>query len=358
MKNIAVVFGGNSFEKDVSIITACQAMKNMDKKKYKIWPIILENSFKLVENGLEISSYINEYKTHEVVFLGNKLFRVKKKKFKYLINIDAVLNCCHGGYGEDGTLKGFFDILNIPVVSSSVSASNIGMYKNLTKCFLNENKIKHLKGIYIKKGVEFDDVINKIEFPCIVKPNSLGSSIGIKIVDNKNALIEAINEIFALDNEIIIEKYLDGFKEYNIAAFKANGKVILSQIEEIESNNYLDFDEKYLNANAKRKIPANISENIDKKIRNSVLKIYDKLDVGGVCRFDFLEKDNSVYLNEFNTIPGSLAYYLFKGLEFKDLIEILIEEACDKNNKNSIKEYKSDVLKFYNKNQNTVKMHK
>lgn len=360
MKNIAIFYGGNSYEKEISIITACQVMKNIDEKKYKIFPIFMDGNFKMLENPQNINTYRENYKAKDVAIAGKNIYAKKKNKLKFLANIDCAILCNHGGEGEDGRVEGFLDINNIPYTSANHKASVVGMYKNLTKAYLNENKIKNVKYLYLTKENRANVNLESLSYPCIVKPNSLGSSIGISVAFNKDELHTALDLAFELDSEVIIEKVVTNFKEYNIACIKDGDKVLESQIEEVKKeDNFLSFNEKYIsNGENKRIIPANVNKLVEIKIREISKKCYQELNMKGVCRFDFIVDEKSrVYLNEFNTIPGSLGFYLFKGLDFKDLITIMIENAI-KEKSDGLKIYSSNILKQYSENVNSLKIHK
>ena len=176
-------------------------------------------------------------------------------------------------------------------------------------------------------------MLNKITFPCIVKPAKLGSSIGISKCENKEELINALNLAFVFDLEVLIEPFLENFKEYNIALLKQNNEIVFSQIEQpLKKDEILSFQDKYLkNSKVKgmesldRLIPANIELNEKKLIQKYAQKIYNALNFNGVIRIDFIWFNNKIYLNEINSIPGSLANYLF-DIPYNLLLENIIKE--------------------------------
>ena len=202
---------------------------------------------------------------------------------------------------------------------------------------------------------KINKVLNNFKFPLIIKPNTLGSSIGIEIVNEKEEFIGKLSKALKYDESVIVEAKLTNFTEYNIACYKEKNKQILSSIEEVTSNNeYLTFDDKYKDTGTKNKkennriIPADINEELLEEIHSTTNLIYKNLNFKGVIRIDYLfdKETNKLYFNEVNTIPGSLAFYLFKDLEFKTLLDKLIKEAIltKANNDLLINSFKTNIL--------------
>lgn len=353
MKNVLLVMGGNSFEKDISIITANQVLNNIDISKYNVFSVLLDNGLTYINNPKNLSSFLSEKesKNHRAIIMDKKLYEVKKNRLIEKCNIDCALLCTHGGNGENGAIQGLLEIENIPHTSLNLKGSCICMYKSLTKCFLKKLGINQLKAISLKYNEPVEELCNQLDYPVIIKPNSLGSSIGINVVNNKDEFLNAIKEAFLLDDELIIEKALSNFRELNIACYKKDNEIILSEIEETKGMEKIySFEEKYIDNDSKitKIIPANIPDVIAKKIRTNTEKIYNKLSGKGIVRFDYLLKDNKLYLNEINTIPGSLAFYLFKGISFTDLISEQIEESIlifNKQKRDYV--YKTNVIENY-----------
>jgi D-alanine-D-alanine ligase len=217
---------------------------------------------------------------------------------------------------------------------------------------------------FIELDKEYDiKKINKINetfnYPLIVKPTTLGSSVGIKTAHDKTELLEAIKQAKSYDNSVIIEEKLTNFTEYNIACFSYKGILNLSQIEEVKSNNeFLTFDDKYLDGGLKettkenRIIPANIDESLEKEIHSFTKTIYKALNATGIIRIDYLfyKETNKLYFNEINTIPGSLAFYLYKDYSFTALLDSLIKDAVYRFNinENLITSFDTNILNIKN----------
>lgn len=372
--NLAVLFGHLSCEHDISIITACQAMRKLDKQKYNIIPIYItkENKYITGKDLLTISNYPNNIKGEEVFFLPNSKYLYKKGMLglkKYLM-IDVALFCFHGRLGEDGAMQGLFELNGIPYTSTNMLGSVCGANKIAFKEILKGIEVPSVPSIwvkdseyYLRKDKLINFIIKKLGLPVIVKPNTLGSSIGISVANNQYELNKALSFAFELDERVLIEKFITDFREINIATLFDGTKYIFSDIEEaVKSDKFLTFENKYikgskiksnnktnsqtyLNGNVKAKLTK--SENC--KIKLYTKKVYDILDLSGVVRFDYIVTKDSIYLNEINTIPGSLANYLFKGkgLTYEKLLNELINSAILNNSKkqNYIHTFNSSVLK-------------
>ena len=357
MDNIILLFGGDSCERDISTITALQVYENIDKNKYNVIPIYLyEGEFYHVVN-MNIDVFINdEFKKMKRVYFRNRALYYKhsicKSKFA---TIECVLLAMHGGNGENGELQGYLDINDIAYTSTGVMASSCMMDKCVTKLILHGLDIPYVDYIMVRNShdIDYEKIVNSLGFPLIVKPANLGSSIGVVKVSNLESLKDAVELAFYYDNKILIEKALEDFREFNIALFR-DEKLILSDIEEpLNKSDILNFADKYL-ANGKlnagyRDFPAKINDELKANIEEYATRIYDALDMKGVIRIDFLEKDGNLYLNEVNTIPGSLAFYLFenKGLTASYIIDSMIANAklLHEKKKKLINYYSSSVLK-------------
>lgn len=339
MKKLCVFFGGNSVEHDISIITAFQLCKNIEQfyDVEKIY-IGLDNKFYLATGIKDISYFSNkkEVKLQEILISGTKLYK-KKLLLKEYCEIKCAINCCHGGIGENGVLAGFFEANGIVFTSASSLSSAVAMNKNLTKKLVKEivpvvNGIEITKNNFAK-GIE--EVKNKLKNDLIVKPNSLGSSIGVKVC-NKTDFVRQVNTIFELNDTALVEERVVDLVEYNQACFIDDGKLVVSEIEQpLTKSNYLTFEDKYQH-NTKQKgkdrlIPAPIGKRLQNKISSITKQIYSLLNMSGVVRIDYIfdKSTSTLYFNEINTIPGSMAYYLFEplGIDYITLVEKLIENA-------------------------------
>ena len=365
MQNILVLYGGKSVEHDISIITALQTMNNINKEKYNIIPLYLtrENKFVILNNFLDINTYIKPIKKFKKVELnfGDRSITIKGKIHKK-INIDCAINCCHGFNGEDGTMSAIMNLCNIPISSSDILASSICMDKIIMKDIFVANNIPCVNYCYVTQNDLnnknfLEDITKKLQYPLIVKPSNLGSSIGIEKATNDKELIDAIKVALCYDNRVIIEHCLTNFKEINIACL-GNDECKLSELEQpINWKNFLNFNDKYKQkGNISSKIlNPNLKDVVKQEIEDLAKKIFKVFNLSGVVRIDFMvDEFDKVYVNEINTVPGSLSFYLWKNknIEFFELIDQLINLAIEKHNKKNLHNYtfKSDVLSNFGKN--------
>lgn len=309
---IAIVFGGISFEHEISIVSSI-AMKNVlnheliylfiDSKReiYHIPTQIIKS--KLFSSG--------DYKKFEQVFLQKGGFYKKGGLLSKDKNIDydVVLNLSHGGDGEDGILASVFDFYNIPFISPRTEACVVSSNKFLTKGYASSVGVRTVDYKYFTKG----DEVQISQFPVILKPVRLGSSIGVAIVKSKEELQYALDVAYEFDDAIIVEPFISSVKEYNLAGTKVNGEFKFSIIEEPQKAEFLDFDKKYLDfSRTSKALEVDLGEELNEKLKDSFKKLYNNLFEGSIIRCDFFVIDNEVYLNEINSIPGSMANYLFE----------------------------------------------
>lgn len=341
MKKICVIFGGKSAEHDISIITGMQLAKNI-QLKYDIEKIYLglDNKFYLATNQYTISAFQDKENLHlKQVYIINNAVYSKGLFFKKLFDIDCVINCCHGGVGENGDLAGFFEVNGVKCTSASSLASHIAMDKSLTKSLVKDF-VNTIDGVKVTKS-NFEEMIpyikENLNEDLIVKPNSLGSSIGVAKC-NKENFVQQINAIFLMNDDVLVENRVVDLKEYNQAAIMTKEGLLLSMIEEpITKGDFLSFDDKYHNQTKSkgtdRIIPAKISPELEEQIIDATSKIYTNLNMSGVVRIDYIfdTKNNRLYFNEINTIPGSMAYYLFEPLsiDYISLVDLMIEHCRD-----------------------------
>ena len=334
---VAVFFGGKSVEHEVSVISGIQVCKTLELE-YEVIPVYITKSNKFYHdsNMYNTDFYLtNKYKK-------NGFYTLKKDKKPYLertifpftkIEFDIALFCVHGAGVEDGTLASLFDFYDIPYVGPNKVSSCIAQNKYYCKKILEKININTINYEIIRKDSYKEENLMKIEkigYPMILKANSLGSSIGIQVVNDYLELKEGLDYIFKYDSEIIVEKYIKNKKEYNIALFKNNNKVESSMIEEVKGENILSYDDKYISKKQTRICPANIKNSLRNKIEYNAKKIYYGLNFNSIIRIDFIYDDESnlLYLNEVNSIPGSYANYLFKDrYTFLDLLKKLIDQS-------------------------------
>lgn len=355
-KTIGIIFGGKTVEHDVSIITAMQIYQAIDKNKYfvEMFYLTKDNRILIGEKLDELETYKkqNFKKTQEICFyhhLGKTYYHQKNKKGKA---IDCMINATHGKGAEDGTISGLLDIYNIPNTSSNLTESAIIQDKWITKLILKQNKIQTLPGKLISKKDKFK---MDMHYPVIIKPVSLGSSIGIEIARSKDEFVKAINQSFKFQERLIIEPLLENFKEFSCAIYEVNQNRILSAIEEtINKSDIYTFNEKYNEKENKKIVPALIPLELEKTIKIITEKIYKIFNLKGVVRVDYLyiEDKKILYVNEINNIPGSFAYQLFEkeGISFTKLIDDLIIDALLKHSQKEKYQqiYESEIINKQN----------
>lgn len=355
MKNIAVFFGGVSVERDVSIITGVMTVNSIDKTKYNAVPILVnEDGLFTGDKLLEIENYkdLDFNKLTKVTFINGSpiLYKVKgDKKLKPLFTIAVGVNAMHGGLGEEGGIIGVLRSNNIAVVSPDLLASAVCMDKGATKIFLKGLGVKFVRGICTEKLEEGISFCKKKGYPIMVKPYKLGSSIGVKKAENIEELKSAFFNCLRYGEKVIVEECLTNFIEINCACYKdRSGKLKVSECERpIGKEEVLSFADKYEGGD--REFPANIPYEISKEIKETTKKVYSALSMTGTVRIDYFYADGKVYLNEINTVPGSLSYYLFsdtlKG--FSDILteQILVAESIFARENSTVKKFPSTILK-------------
>lgn len=357
---IGVIFGGNTLEHELSIITALQAMDNIDTDKYEVIPIYITkdltwyssgclrfidsfNNFNLIEKYAKKVNLINKF--------GRFILQTQGVIKRELTELHLVIPMVHGHGMEDGTIQGYLQLVGIPYVSNNIYSSVICQDKVFTKQLLEQNNLPTVKYVwffdneYNKNKEELFKKIDKLEYPLIIKPATLGSSIGIVTVKRKEELDTAINSVLKYDRKIIVEELLDDLVEYNISILKTNDKLYVSSIEEIETNlEYRNYKDKYnlenhLNGNIIRTLPANISEKMVSEIIELAKKTINFLNNTGLSTIDILydRKKNKLYIDEINSIPSCFSHHLWEdaNISYKELFNILIEDTIKNINKSS-----------------------
>ena len=263
----------------------------------------------------------------------------------------------HGLNGEDGSLSGMMQLCSIPLAGPPTFASSLSMDKYYTKIVLaglNVSFVPYLricKDTYQKsKNFVLKYISGRLGYPVVVKPANLGSSIGISKADSEDEVLKSLSEAFRYDGKVIVEKALENFREINCACYKSGDRFFVSECEEpLNDGKILTFKDKY-DLGAVKQFPADLDEKVSSEIKSIVKYVYKKLDFESVIRIDFLLSNGKIYLNEINSVPGSLAYYLYCDSTEKlgDFIGVLIENAIDEflKFKSDEFEYKSDVLSF------------
>ena len=358
--NVGVVFGGRSVENEISVITANQAIQAMDKEKYNIIPIYITKEGKWYSGDalFDVSNYRDTKRLLamcEEVYMkplygDTNLYRTKKSLFgkEVVAKLDVILPALHGTNCEDGTFQGVMEFSGIPYTGCNTLASANGMDKITMKMILKECGIPVIDYCWFSDK-EWDDkkddtvarIENKLGYPVIVKPANSGSSVGIRAAHNREELIDAIDYAISFTSRVIIEKYVQKLKEVNCAVLGNYYECQPSVCEvPVRSGEILSYQDKYMNGGGKqsegmrstvREIPANLPEESTKFIQKAACDTFRALSCDGVARIDFIidEATGDIFVNEINTIPGSLSFYLweYSGINFGTLIDKLIDIA-------------------------------
>ncbi len=351
MNRIAIVYGGDSIESDISVLSYKKIKTKLIDEGVKTLDIFLDRT------GSFYVNYNNKIKMGHFEKIGESCyFKTKFSRFEF----DVVLPLVHGKGVEDGSLGAFFDILKIPCMYSGVLNSSLLQNKSYFKKMLDYYNIPNTKFVdlsydeYIDIDFDLELLIKDLTYPLIIKPNNLGSSVGVSKVYEYNELLSSLDNAFKYDNEILIEEAVCNLKEVNVAVLGYKDNLIFSELETVsKKDDILSFYDKYLLSKDKttRIIPSDISLEVKDNILEISKKAFKCLSCFGVNRFDFLidELSNEVYLNEINTIPGSLAYYLFEPLNIQvyKIIQIMYENYRKKikNDNRLLKTYYEDKRK-------------
>ncbi len=358
---VGIIFGGQSVEHDISILTALQVYHEIDKEKYQVIPFYITKNNEILTHkslfDLETYKKGNFNKCKVVTFYNENhlLYYLDISKRRKIDYIDIFIPTVHGANIEDGTLSGYLDFLNVPYTSSDILSSSIAQDKIVTKYVLESLKIPTLPYVTLNKHTynhnQLSKKLDEITLPIIIKPYNLGSSIGIKIAHTLEEAYQFIMESFKYSEKLLIEPALEQYREFNQSIYREISKYQISQIEEVSTNNeLLTFTDKYINKQqnqSSRIIPADISNELKEQISEYTKKIYSSLSFKGIIRIDYLydNLNNKIYVNEINTIPGSLAYYLYE-ISFTELIDKQIKNALyeQKQKLKYIKTFNSNVL--------------
>lgn len=357
-------FGGKSTEHDISVITGVLTLNALDKTKFAPLAVFVDKdgSCYCGEGLNSLTFYKNvDYKRLKKVFFSfndNVLYCKKGRKIQAFVEVNAAINCMHGVNGEDGSLCGVMQLCGVPLVSPDIFCSAVSIDKDCAKLVLNALGVPNADYETVERDVFFKNknavlgrLQNALGFPQIVKPARLGSSIGIKKVENEIELENAVSAAFSFDCKVVCERYLPASLDVNVAVYRANGKVFVSPPEEaFTANDLLTFEDKYCGAKNGANLRKSFSGNkeISEKMREYAKLIYERLGFSGIVRFDFLSSGGEVYLNEINAVPGSMAYYLFcdKISDFSSLLcELIASAEGDFRKKaNCITSFNSSVL--------------
>lgn len=359
--NVAVFFGGRSVEHEISVISALQAINAFNKEKYNVIPIYISKQGRWYtgENLLNIRNYRNMDKLvqeAEEVFMRPEygdynLYKVNTgrflKKNPVVAELHAVIPVLHGTNGEDGIFEGLLETIGIPFAGCNTLSSANGMDKITMKMILRECGVPVVDYVWFTDREWVADknriialVEDKLNYPVIVKPANLGSSVGIGKASDRDELIDRINNAEKFSQRIIVEHMIENLKEINCSVLGEADDHISSVCEEpIKSGDFLSYEDKYMGGrkgaagmqSSDKRIPADLSPEMSKRIQDLAGETFRVLSCHGVSRIDVMvdEKDNSIYVNEINTIPGSLSFYLWEasGISFENLMDKLVTLA-------------------------------
>lgn len=320
--SIAILFGGSSFEHEISIVSAITMQKVFKGTTLVNIFVSQEREFFLIDSKDMKSTTFSSgaYKKSKKLQLQKGGFVIGGMFGDKKIDVNAVLNLIHGRDGEDGKIAALMEFYGVPYISPRLEACAMSYNKLYTKFFAASIGVKTLPYELLSKTSERKIVT---PLPVIIKPARLGSSIGVSIVRDISELEYALDVAFEFDTDVLIEPFMDGIKEYNQAGCLTD-KWELSIIEEPHKVEFLDFEKKYMDFSRDGKVTsAEISSEIEAGIQNSFKKIYDPLFRGSLIRCDFFVQDGEIYLNEINPIPGSMANYLFE--DFENMIHHLVK---------------------------------
>jgi D-alanine-D-alanine ligase len=313
--NIAVVFGGSSYEHEISIVSAI-TLKNILEKSFELSFIFIDSEqemYLISEDKMQSQFFANrEYQKSTKLNFIQSGFQTQSLFAKKMI-FDVALNLVHGATGEDGTLASIFDFYKIKFIGPRKEASVFSFNKYYTKIYAQSIGVKTLE--YEVLNINDERKLTRLSYPVIVKPVTLGSSIGIAIVKNSEELNYALDTAFEFDDSVIIEPFKSSVREFNLAGTLTD-KIEFSLIEEPSKQEILDFDKKYLDFSRDEKVvKSDISTELEEKLKDNFQKIYGNIFAGSLIRCDFFIIDDEVYLNEINPIPGSMTNYLFSDFE-------------------------------------------
>jgi D-alanine-D-alanine ligase len=336
-KRIALVFGGQSGEHEISLKSASQVMQALDKDKYEIiliaitksgyW-LVREDGQKYLEENLENAGEQGGVKNEVDAERENKFL----EKFP---EVDLVFPIMHGTFGEDGKMQGTFEVLGLPYVFSGVLASSLAMNKRKTKIIVKSAGIKIAKDVVALRNKKYntEKIVNKLGFPIVIKPTELGSSVGTSLANSKEELILGIEKALEYGDEVLLEQFIKG-RELTVSVMGDKSPKVLPVIEIIPRvSGWFDYRAKYETGGSEEVCPADIPEEVRKKVQRYALKAFKAIGCLDLARADFIwsESDNKIYFLEINTIPGmtstSLAPQAAKaaGMEFSIFLDKLIE---------------------------------
>ena len=320
-KNIAIVMGGYSSEKNISLKSGNVVYNHLNKEKYTSFRVHI-----LKEKWVALDEFDKEY-------------AINKNDFTFIRNgncvtFDCVFNAIHGNPGENGMLLAYFNLINLKHTSAPFYQMALTFNKRDTLSVVKEYGIKTAISVYLNEGntIDLEAIISKVGLPCFIKPNNAGSSYGISKAHTKEEILPAIEKAYKEDSEILIESFLDGV-EVSVGVIQYKGETKVLPITEIVSeNDFFDYEAKY-EGKSKEITPARISEDEQQKVERVAKKVYEILNMSGFSRSEFILVNNEPYFLEMNTVPGLTEESILPqqaqiaGISLKELFDNAIESA-------------------------------
>jgi D-alanine-D-alanine ligase len=366
---IGVLFGGRSAEHEVSLVSAASVINALDKSKYDIIPIGITKEGR----WLSTVNAIQLLKDHAPIEMLPEHVLLPDPRKQSLVNIsgafpqdahrlDVIFPVIHGTFGEDGTIQGLFELADIPYVGAGVLGSAVGMDKITAKRLMQQAKIPVTADVaflfseYQQKPKQYISAIEKkLGYPCFVKPPNQGSSVGISKAHDRKELIAAIELAGQYDRKILVEKAAIKPREIEMSVLGNDDPKVSLPGEIVPSNEFYDYDAKYVDGKSTAIIPAAIPKPVLRKMQQCAVTAFKALDGAGMARVDFfLQKNGKFYLNEINTIPGFTSISMYPkmweatGLKYSDLLDELIRLAVDRHEqKKKLKTYYTPKTDWY-----------
>ena len=348
---VGVIFGGRTVEHEVSIISAVQAMNNIDTDKYDIVPIYITKDLEWYTGGC--LRYIDTFKDYDLLKRYSKRVNLINKDGRYILQTNGIIRreieelhiampVMHGANTEDGSIQGYLNMIGIPYVGSSIYSSVMAQDKVFMKQVLESNGIPVTKYVwfgerfYRNKKAELFKQIEALKYPLIIKPATLGSSVGIEMITRKEEIDSTIERSFKYDSKIVIEEMVEDLIEYNCSVLLTKNGNITSEIEELVTNkdiieygDKLNFDSE--DSSIKRTVSPKISDKLKEEIELTSLAVFKMLNMRGTARIDFLydSKNKKLYVDEVNSIPWCFSHHLWeaRNISYKELLSIMLEDA-------------------------------
>jgi D-alanine-D-alanine ligase len=358
-KKLAIVYGGKSGEHDVSLQTARSVINSVDPSKYECYPIYISRTGQW-HNGpriegkierVELLDLTQEESRQELSALSEGLDTPTETREVVITDgfyetkqiYDVVFPLLHGPNGEDGTVQGLLELLDVPYVGAGVLASAVGMDKVLMKTVFAQEGLPQGKYVHVLRTHWEKDpsaFIDKVEvtlgYPCFIKPANLGSSVGISKAKNREQLIKGIDSACQYDRKIIVEEFIEA-REIELAILGNEDPMVSVAGEIVPSNEFYDYKAKYIDGKSAMIIPAEISEETYEELKQLAIRAYRSVDGTGLTRADFfLTKDGRIYINEINTMPGFTPFSMYPllwqntGVSYSELIDHLIDLALER----------------------------